>query len=158
MITFTRAPNDVLRSESLTPVEKVVYLVIASHLDNDNGMGAWPSRATIAREANVSVRTVANAINSLRGAGVLTWTTRKRAGTASNDSNAYDLPLQQAIANAQAMDNGAPPDTGTETTEAGAGITWGQVTARLSDTDARTFRGHLARLGHGAAAQYPADQ
>ena len=44
--------------------EKMVLLVIADHA-SDDGTEAWPSQATIAKKASVSIRTVQRAVNTL---------------------------------------------------------------------------------------------
>ena len=44
--------------------EKMVLLVIADHASDDD-TEAWPSQATIAKKASISVRTVQRSVNSL---------------------------------------------------------------------------------------------
>jgi hypothetical protein len=44
--------------------EKMVLLVIADHA-SDDGTEAWPSQATIAKKASVSIRTVQRSVNTL---------------------------------------------------------------------------------------------
>ena len=51
----------------------------------------WPSRASIAAAAGVSLRTVANAIKELRRAGWLTWWRRRRGKR--QDSSIYELRI-----------------------------------------------------------------
>lgn len=58
-----RLMSEVWRTD-LPTVEKMVLLVIADHA-NDDGMEAWPSQATIAKKASVSIRTVQRAVNNL---------------------------------------------------------------------------------------------
>lgn len=48
----------------LPTIEKMVLLVIADHA-NDEGTEAWPSQATMARKASLSIRTIQRAVNSL---------------------------------------------------------------------------------------------
>jgi hypothetical protein len=55
---------------SLPTVEKMVLLVIADHA-NDEGTEAWPSQATIAKKASISIRTVQRAVNHLVEQGYL---------------------------------------------------------------------------------------
>lgn len=62
--------SEVWRTD-LPTVEKMVLLVIADHA-NDEGTEAWPSQATIASKASVSIRTVQRAVNALVAAKYLT--------------------------------------------------------------------------------------
>jgi hypothetical protein len=64
-----RLMSDVWKTD-LPTTEKMVLLVIADHA-NDEGTEAWPSQATIAKKASISVRTVQRAVNSLVRAGYL---------------------------------------------------------------------------------------
>jgi hypothetical protein len=61
--------TDVWRT-TLPTVEKMILLVIADHA-NDDGGEAWPSQATIAKKASVSIRTVQRAVNNLCKEGYL---------------------------------------------------------------------------------------
>jgi hypothetical protein len=54
----------------LPTVEKMVLLVIADHA-NDEGTQSYPSQATIAKKASISVRTVQRAVNSLVSEGYI---------------------------------------------------------------------------------------
>ena len=54
----------------LPTVEKMVLLVIADHA-NDEGTQSYPSQATIANKASISVRTVQRAVNSLVSEGYI---------------------------------------------------------------------------------------
>jgi hypothetical protein len=54
----------------LPTVEKMVLLVIADHA-NDEGTQSYPSQATIASKASISVRTVQRAVNSLVSEGYI---------------------------------------------------------------------------------------
>jgi len=58
-----RLMTDVWRTD-LPTIEKMILLVIADHA-NDDGSEAWPSQATIAKKASVSIRTVQRSVNSL---------------------------------------------------------------------------------------------
>lgn len=62
-----RLMSDVWRTD-LPTVEKMVLLVIADHA-NDEGTQSYPSQATIATKASVSIRTVQRAVNSLCALG-----------------------------------------------------------------------------------------
>lgn len=65
----------------LPTVEKMVLLVIADHA-NDDGAEAWPSQATIAKKASVSIRTVQRSVNSLVEQGYLRME-KHRGGSAT---------------------------------------------------------------------------
>jgi len=58
-----RLMSDVWRT-SLPTVEKMVLLVIADHA-NDEGTQSYPSQATIASKASISIRTVQRSVNNL---------------------------------------------------------------------------------------------
>lgn len=53
---------------NLPTTEKMILLVIADHA-SDDGTEAWPSQATIATKASVSIRTVQRCVNTLVRAG-----------------------------------------------------------------------------------------
>lgn len=55
---------------NLPTVEKMVLLVIADHA-NDEGTQSYPSQATIANKASISVRTVQRAVNNLVSEGYI---------------------------------------------------------------------------------------
>jgi hypothetical protein len=59
----------------------MVLLVIADHA-SDDGTEAWPSQATIAAKASISIRTVQRAVNSLVAAGYL-WMEKGVGGSAN---------------------------------------------------------------------------
>lgn len=59
----------------------MVLLVIADHA-SDDGTEAWPSQATIAAKASVSIRTVQRAVNSLVENGYL-WMQKGAGGSAT---------------------------------------------------------------------------
>ena len=61
--------------------EKMVLLVIADHA-NDEGTEAWPSQATIANKASVSIRTVQRSVNSLVDKGYV-WLQKGAGGSAN---------------------------------------------------------------------------
>ena len=65
----------------LPTVEKMVLLVIADHA-SDDGTEAWPSQATIAAKASISIRTVQRAVHSLVNAGYL-WMEKGAGGSAN---------------------------------------------------------------------------
>jgi len=49
--------------------ERLVLLALADACSRDDGTGCWPSAATIARQANVSARTVRRVIARLEAGG-----------------------------------------------------------------------------------------
>lgn len=65
-----QAVAHVLSYSSSRLAARLVELVLASHARPD-GTGAWPSVATIAREANLSERAVREALATLRAAGLI---------------------------------------------------------------------------------------
>jgi hypothetical protein len=72
--------SEVWRTD-LATIEKMVLLVIADHA-SDDGTEAWPSQATIAAKASVSIRTVQRAVNSLVENGYL-WMQKGAGGSAT---------------------------------------------------------------------------
>jgi DNA-binding transcriptional regulator YhcF (GntR family) len=75
-----RLMSEVWRT-NLPTVEKMVLLVIADHA-NDEGTEAWPSQATIAKKASVSIRTVQRSVNNLVKEGYLRME-KHRGGSAT---------------------------------------------------------------------------
>lgn len=75
-----RLMSEVWRT-NLPTVEKMVLLVIADHA-SDDGTEAWPSQATIAAKASISIRTVQRAVNSLVEKGYL-WMAKGAGGSAT---------------------------------------------------------------------------
>jgi DNA-binding transcriptional regulator YhcF (GntR family) len=73
-----RLMSEVWRT-NLPTVEKMVLLIIADHA-SDDGTEAWPSQATIAAKASISVRTVQRAVNSLVEAKYL-WMAKGQGGS-----------------------------------------------------------------------------
>lgn len=69
---WTRVPNAVARSTTLSVNARVVYLALASRAD-DAGR-CWPSRRTIAKDSGIALSTVSVALSELRGAGFVEWT------------------------------------------------------------------------------------
>ena len=59
----------------------MVLLIIADHA-SDDGTEAWPSQATIAAKASISIRTVQRAVNSLVAANYL-WMEKGAGGSAN---------------------------------------------------------------------------
>lgn len=75
-----RLMSEVWRAD-LPTVEKMVLLIIADHA-SDDGTEAWPSQATIASKASISIRTVQRAVNSLVEAKYL-WMEKGAGGSAN---------------------------------------------------------------------------
>lgn len=75
-----RLMSEVWRSD-LPIVEKMVLLVIADHA-SDDGTEAWPSQATIAQKASISIRTVQRSVNVLVAKGYL-WVQKGAGGSAN---------------------------------------------------------------------------
>ncbi len=69
-IPFTRIPDAVLLDPRLTAVQLRIYAVIARRLGNDTA-SAFPSYATIARDANTSRTSAISAVRALIGLGYL---------------------------------------------------------------------------------------
>jgi hypothetical protein len=57
-------------SALLEPNDRLLLLIIESYADNDNGRGAWPSKATIAADTGLDARTVNARLERLR---TLAW-------------------------------------------------------------------------------------
>lgn len=75
-----RLMSEVWRTD-LPTIEKMVLLVIADHA-SDDGTEAWPSQATIAAKASISIRTVQRAVNSLVENSYL-WMQKGAGGSAT---------------------------------------------------------------------------
>lgn len=66
---FTRIPNKLIKSEKLTCYEKMVCIVLVAYrMDNES---CFPSRATIAKNAGINIRTVDKAIKGLTEKGFI---------------------------------------------------------------------------------------
>lgn len=76
-------------AETLTCYEKIVLLVIASHV-NDMGTPAWPSFNTIADMASISRSSAIRAVKSATDKGWIAVTRRKKTNGV-NKSNVYRL-------------------------------------------------------------------
>lgn len=75
-----QAVQHVLEHSPSRLAARLVELVLASHADSE-GHGAWPSVATIAREARLSERAVRDALSSLRSSGLIVATGESRRRT-----------------------------------------------------------------------------
>ena len=79
------------RMLDLHPREQIVLAIIAYH---DGPRGAWPSLATIAREAGIARSTVADVIKSLRRKGRIFITHGRHT---NHYTVAYDRPFEGAV-------------------------------------------------------------
>lgn len=70
-VPFTRIPDAVLLDSRLTPVQFRIYAVIARRADRETA-SAFPSYATIARDANISRTSAINGVTALVSFGYLT--------------------------------------------------------------------------------------
>lgn len=119
-----RLMSEVWRT-NLPTIEKMVLLVIADHA-NDEGTEAWPSQATIASKASISIRTVQRAVNNLV-ANKFLWMDKHAGGSVNcredRRPHRYTINIKTLRGDAQTTrkirgdsgdDNGATitPDTG----------------------------------------------
>lgn len=74
---------------------RCVMFAIGNYIHAD-GTGAWPSLATIAREARCSRATTVRAIAELRDLGELAWRTGAGHEGSRRKSNAYTFPRMRA--------------------------------------------------------------
>ena len=96
MSAWTAVDNEIIRSPKLTVYEKVVLAVIKSHIGN--GGTAWPSQATIAKEANCSRAQVARAISSLESLGLLAHRNNGRGKVSTyQESSIPQIPLDEKV-------------------------------------------------------------
>lgn len=58
-------------SRTRSPIQQLILLAIANHCGEDDGSGAWPSLATIARETKLTPRSVRRGIRALESCGDL---------------------------------------------------------------------------------------
>lgn len=87
---FTMIYNDFLKSELLTPDERLVYIYLKMHSDNNTGR-SFPSLNTLARETGLSKRTVQRCLSELQDKGVVGIEHRRNdRGTQSNLYTVYD--------------------------------------------------------------------
>ena len=87
---FTMVYNDFLRSKLLTPDERIVYIYLKMHSDNNTGK-SFPSLNTLAREIGLSKRTVQRCLSELQDKEVIRVEHRSNEkGTQSNLYTIYD--------------------------------------------------------------------
>lgn len=86
---FAAVPNWLVRDPSVSLHEKIVYLVLSSHIGDQ---GTWfMSHARIAQEAGVSVASVKRALGSLQERGVVSWSGRIDPATGAQLGNSYRI-------------------------------------------------------------------
>jgi DNA-binding transcriptional MocR family regulator len=76
----------------LPTLQKFVLVMIADHY-NDADHRSWPSRATIARETGMSVKSVTRSIQQLEQDGLIEVEPWLNVSTGSQLANRYCLPL-----------------------------------------------------------------
>ena len=87
---FTMVYNDFLKSKLLTPDERMVYIYLKMHSDNDTGK-SFPSLNTLAKETGLSKRTVQRCLQELQSKGTVRVEHRSsEKGTQSNLYTIYD--------------------------------------------------------------------
>lgn len=86
---FAAVPNWIVREPSISLHEKIVYLVLSSHIGDQ---GTWfMSHAQIAEEAGISTASVKRALLSLRERRVVTWFGRVDPITGAQLGNSYRI-------------------------------------------------------------------
>lgn len=68
---WTKVPNTIARSSTLSSSARLVYIALASRADESGR--CWPSRKTIASDSGTSPATVQRALDELRRAGLVSW-------------------------------------------------------------------------------------
>lgn len=80
--------NDPIKKEVFSNIyEKMIYIVLSRHANNNNGV-AYPSVATIAKEALCSITTVKKCIKTLENKGLISKTLRPKSNK-DNNTNLY---------------------------------------------------------------------
>ena len=119
----------VLKHSRARGAARNVLHVIAAHADKDGG-SAYPSIATIAREANVSRRDVFRSLRRLRDLGEITINLRGD-GRAHGTPNQYTMTLAASIGDTTSpMDGEISQNRGDTTSPIDAEIVTSQVTPR----------------------------
>lgn len=80
---WTSIPNWMLDDPEMPTVDKVIYLLLSSHLA-PQGIEAWPSQALLAERVGASVDTVQRSLKRLRKLGVVSWVTLPHNGGRRN--------------------------------------------------------------------------
>lgn len=87
---FKKVPMKLLAAKDLEPSVKAVLLAL---IYRENGGACWPSMETIAKDANVSVKTVQRAISLLEQRGYITIKKRYKKNGKRRESNYYILNI-----------------------------------------------------------------
>jgi len=102
---FTQIPTALIRSDTMTPLDKLVYITIKSYADNKTH-DAFPSYRTISKSSGLSRRAAIDAVKRLSQKGLLTVTQRRSSNSDGLTSNLYhvndidpDIWLSQGGAN-----------------------------------------------------------
>lgn len=109
---WTKVPNDVARSGLLSWRARLVYIALASRV-NDEGR-CWPSRKTIAKDAGVALSTVTLALAELRSANLVTWDQQLADDGTPCGSSTYALTGVTATRSGVTVSQ-SPPDRHTAT-------------------------------------------
>ena len=111
---FTQMPNNILRSHTLKPLQKVVLSVICSYSNSSNI--AFPSYQTIADDSGISRRKVIDIISELVMFGYIKKTER-RSNKGDHTANDYevligrsDFSLPGETSAPQGNEYNSPPD------------------------------------------------
>ena len=111
---FTQMPNNILRSHTLKPLQKVVLSVICSYSNSSNI--AFPSYQTIADDSGISRRKVIDIISELVMFGYIKKTER-RSSKGDHTANDYevligrsDFSLPGETSAPQGNEYNSPPD------------------------------------------------
>lgn len=88
---FAAVPNWIVREPEISAHEKLVYLVLSSHIGDQ---GTWfMSHAQIAEEAGISAASVKRALFALRDRGVVSWVGRADPLTGAQLGNSYRITV-----------------------------------------------------------------
>lgn len=93
---YATIPRAILHDQDIPADAKLVYLVLSSHVGQQTAE-VWPSHATIAKDAGVSVSTVKRQLLFLKGRGLVRWTNHIAPGTDCRTINTYELVASTAI-------------------------------------------------------------
>ena len=98
LVRFAQVPKWLIRHPALSPGAKTLYADIMSYADNDT-KAAFPSRQTLAKDLNVSVRSITNYIQELESVQAMTVTRgRKNKRTGNYYANHYVLHWENPCA------------------------------------------------------------
>lgn len=108
--TFTIVPL-LDKLQGLPPEAQTIFMRICQYAD-DNGQ-CYPSRSRLAKQSGIrTVKTVDKYIDMLCSAGILQKTVRKKEGTKQNETNLYQIVLENEIPHVgYEIHGGRVPDT-----------------------------------------------